>query len=278
MTFTAVVAPTNPAVGATPTGNVQFKIDGANPTGGLVAVDVNGIATFTTSAMTVGAHTVTAVYAGDVNFIGSTSAALSQTVKTRLATTTAVTSSVNPSVWRQSVTFTATVTPENLSLGTATGTVQWRIDGANVTTSTLVAGKATYTTATLARGTHTVVASYLVSTSLAASTSPTLTQTVNRAATMTVVTLQSPIGSTATKTYTATVSAVAPGGGIPNGGTVQFRIDGVNRGGARPVANGVATWTTTLVLSVGNHTVIAIYSPGTSYLGSTSAPVTQRVQ
>src|SRR5262249_8175612 len=39
-----------------------------------------GSATFTTSALAVGAHTITAAYGGDANFLPSTSAALTQTV------------------------------------------------------------------------------------------------------------------------------------------------------------------------------------------------------
>ena len=58
----------------------------------------------------VGSHTITAVYSGDANFTTSTSASLTQTVnparrRPRLA------SSANPSVFGQSVTFTATVAP-----------------------------------------------------------------------------------------------------------------------------------------------------------------------
>ena len=52
------------------------------------------------------------------------------------------------------MTFTATVSP-----ATATGTVQFTIDGANVGTPvTLVAGQATFSTATLAVGAHPVIA------------------------------------------------------------------------------------------------------------------------
>ena len=48
---------------------------------------------------------------------------------TKAATTTTVTSSVNPSNLNQSVTFTATVTS---TAGTPTGTVQFKDDGTNL--------------------------------------------------------------------------------------------------------------------------------------------------
>ena len=54
-------------------------------------------------------QSITAVYSGDSNFTTSTSSALSQTVN-QDSTTTSVASATNPSVYGQSVTFTATVT------------------------------------------------------------------------------------------------------------------------------------------------------------------------
>jgi hypothetical protein len=41
---------------------------------------VNGKATIATSSLTHGTHIMTAVYAGSVNYVGSTSAPLTQTV------------------------------------------------------------------------------------------------------------------------------------------------------------------------------------------------------
>jgi len=75
--FTATVS-TDPASG-TPTGSVQFVIDGAN-FGSAVALGAGGVATITDSALSVGAHTVTAVYSGDTTHASSTSATLTQTV------------------------------------------------------------------------------------------------------------------------------------------------------------------------------------------------------
>jgi hypothetical protein len=58
-----------PGVG-TPTGTVQFKIDGTNA-GAPVSLSGGG-ATFTTSTLAHGAHSVAAEYAGDGNFLGTT--------------------------------------------------------------------------------------------------------------------------------------------------------------------------------------------------------------
>jgi hypothetical protein len=77
VTFTATVS-TDPTSG-TPTGSVQFVIDGAN-FGSAVALGAGGVATITDSALSVGTHTVTATYSGDATHAGSTSDPLTQTV------------------------------------------------------------------------------------------------------------------------------------------------------------------------------------------------------
>ncbi|HKF50528.1 MAG TPA: MBG domain-containing protein [Terracidiphilus sp.] len=73
VTFTAAVS--SPA--GTPTGTVTFW-DGTTQLGsGTLAT---GMATYTTSALTVGSHTITAQYSGDANFAPATSAALGQAI------------------------------------------------------------------------------------------------------------------------------------------------------------------------------------------------------
>jgi hypothetical protein len=67
VTFTATVT----SGAGTPTGTVQFKDNGAN-LGGPIALNASGRAQLTTSALTVGTHTITADYSGDANFLLST--------------------------------------------------------------------------------------------------------------------------------------------------------------------------------------------------------------
>ena len=110
------------------------------------------------------------------------------------------------------------------------------------------------------------------------STSATLTQTVNKAASRTVVTTSgtpAPVGSTVV--LTVAVTAVAPGAGLPTG-TVQFRIDGADVGA--PVTlngSGQAAYLTN-TLTVGRHTVAAVYAGDGAFTTSTSANLTQRIQ
>src|SRR2546430_8399150 len=131
----AVTAP----VTGTPTGTVTFQ-DGASALGtGTLS---GGTATFITSGLTAGTHSITAIYSGDANFAGSTSPALMQTVN-KAANSTSVASSNNPSNFGTAVTFTATTSS---ATGTPTGTVTFK-DGATVLgTSMLSRGTATVDT------------------------------------------------------------------------------------------------------------------------------------
>ncbi len=80
MTFTALVLPG--AQGGTLTGTVLFTIDGSpEPIVPLQIIGNDGQATFSTSTLTAGKHTISATYQGDVTFAQSaTSNPLVQTV------------------------------------------------------------------------------------------------------------------------------------------------------------------------------------------------------
>ncbi len=128
-------------------------------------------------------HTIKAAYTNaDGNFNGS-SGTLSQTVNPA-PTSTFVTSSVNPSIVGQPVTFTATVANAagaGISTATPTGSVQF-MDGSSLlgtpqTVSGL--GTATLTTSALAVGTHPITAVYTnIDGNFRGSTSASVTQVV----------------------------------------------------------------------------------------------------
>ena len=119
VTFTATVS----SLGGTPTGPVTF-VDGAT-TLGTGTLNSSGVATFSTSSLSVASHSITAVYGDNGNYLSSTSSAISQVVN-QASTSTSLTSSANPATFGQSVTFTATVASAG---GTPTGTVTF-MDGA----------------------------------------------------------------------------------------------------------------------------------------------------
>jgi LPXTG-site transpeptidase (sortase) family protein len=139
-----------------------------------------GVATCTTSYAGVSTHSITAVYSGDANFTNSTSAPLTQTIN-QDATTTSLSSSVNPSVIGQSVTFTATVTANGPGAGTPTGTVTFQDPGVDIpgcVNVPLVAGTATCTTTFAGPGSFAVTAIYSGDADFLGSTSAALTELV----------------------------------------------------------------------------------------------------
>jgi hypothetical protein len=171
VTFTATVSP------SAATGTAQF-FDGATSLGTVPLT--GGKATLSTSALSVGPHSITAQYSGDTNYTGSTSSVLTQTVNSLISTTTSLTSSLNPSVRGQQVTFTATVKPSS-GAGTPTGTVTFLDGGTTLGSSALNAsGVATFSTASLSVGTHSITARYGGDTNYNGSTSAVLSQTVKR--------------------------------------------------------------------------------------------------
>lgn len=272
VTFTATVTAVPPATG-TPTGNVTLK-DGATSIG--TAALSSGKAAFTISTLGVGGHSITATYDGDADFNASTSSPLTQTVN-KASTTTTLIVSPNPSLVGQSVTFTATVTVVAPGAGTLTGTVTFK-DGATVLgTGTLSGSMATFTTCSLARGSHSFTAVYGGTTDLAGSTSAPLTQVVNYGSTLVAVSSSTnPSVTGEAVTFTATVSVPVPGcsGSVPIG-AVTFK-NGATTLGTGALSGGIATFSINS-LDVGSHTITAVYAGDTNFIGSTSSPLTQVV-
>ncbi len=151
VTFTATVT----AQSGTPTGTVTFS-DGST-TLAQVAL-TNGTAAYATSALNTATHSITASYSGDSQFAASVSSALSQVVQ-KADTTTTLNAAPGTANVSQSVTLTATVASG--SSGVPTGTVSF-LDGANQIGSGNLngSGVATFSTSSLAAGTHSLTAVY----------------------------------------------------------------------------------------------------------------------
>ncbi|WP_283498256.1 Ig-like domain repeat protein [Cryobacterium sp. PH29-G1] len=270
VTFTATVRPVTGT--GTPTGSVQFNIDGVNVVG-VQTLNAQGRATYATAALSGGTHAVIATYRGSAIFAGGGSAPLNQDVNLGTSKTT-LTRNRTTLVFGQSITFTARVTPL-----AAAGTVQFMFDGAAVGGPVTLdaTGRATLVTSTLAVGSHTVSVTSSGNANYLPSASNTLTQTVRQGSSRAVVTSSGLTAARgATVVFTATVTAAAPATGVP-AGSVQFRIDGVDAGG--PVAlnpSGQAAYATS-ALTAGRHTVIAVYSGSNDFAASTSRGIRQRI-
>jgi hypothetical protein len=274
VTFTATVSAVSPGAG-TPTGSVLFVIDNGTPV--KASLGNNGIATYTTSALTAGTHTVTTSYSGDGSFLAGSSTALSQTVN-QANTSTRLTSSANPVVAGQTVTFTALVGAQAPGAGTPTGSVQFTVDNGTPATESLNDnGVATYSTSSLAMGTHTVTASYAGDVNFLSGSSAALTQTVIKQAPTTTTSLSASVNPSVfgqSVTFTAMVSPQSGGGTLT--GAVQFVIDNGSPVTVNLNGSGTALYSTA-ALGVGTHTITASYRGDGNFLPSTSSPVTQMV-
>jgi Bacterial Ig-like domain (group 3) len=260
------------SVSGTPSGAVEIT-DGTS-TLATVTLDGTGKASLTTSSLSVGTHTLAADYSGDAKFGTSASETVSVLIQPNplAATTTLLASSVNPSTVASPITLTATVTSAS---GTPTGTVEFQ-DGSSVLgTVTLVSGLATLNSVSLtAAGTHLLSAVYGGDSNYAGSSGP-LTQVVNspgKVATTTNLTSSSnPSAYGQTISFKATISGT---GGTPSG-VVTFTV-GTTISQATLDSSGTTVYTTS-ALPAGTTKVSAAYSGDTTFAGSISALVPQKV-
>lgn len=203
----------------------------------------NGVATFTTTSLPIGAESLQATFPGDSNYDSSNSNILSVTVAPVM-----LASSLNPSTYQQSVTFTAT-----LVVG-KTGTVTF-MDGTTVLGMEAIGGTtATFTTSGLSVGSHDITAIYN------SSTSPILTQVVNKAVPTVLV------STSGSSVYGGTVTITAS---VPAGPTGTITItSGSTTLGSGTIVGGLVT-ITTAVLPAGNDPILATYGGDGNYASAT---------
>jgi hypothetical protein len=285
VTYTATVTS---STGGELTERVEFD-DGSGQIdycGGSQQPDLLGVATCSLVEPP-GTHQVTAHYLGDSFFAGSTSASVTEQVKTA-PTTTAVTASANPATVGQAVTYTATVTSS--SGLTPSGTVTFASGG----TTIAGCGSVPLTNDTVCKASYTlpgsgqITATYSGSASFYSSESPPITEQVDAAPTMTsestTTTLYSSANiANAAQAVTWTAVVTSSGGDTPPG-NVYF--ESASTGKLLPciqtssqLSGGSAqcTWSP----PVGSYSVIAqyagAYNSNTGWDASNSTPVNLQV-
>jgi len=256
------------------TGTLTF-FDGAKQLGVPVNLSAAGIATYTTASLAVGSHNMTAVYNGDPKHFKSTSPTLVQVVDE--GTVVRLTTSQNPSQIGQSVTFTATVKGPGGSGVVPQGNVIFTDGAATLGTVTLNAsGVATYSTATLANGLHTIQATYAGDPvlNILGAASNIVDQEVQAPSTNVLTSTPNPSVYGTNVVFTATIKS---SGTFAPTGVVLFLDGGKVFATASPAgATGVAQFTTS-TLSVGTHDITAKYEGSAEDGASTSNTVMQVV-
>ena len=253
--------------GATPTGSVVFR-EGTNVLRSLTLT--NGTASFAMAFAKAGNASLVASYSGDPIYKPANSNVLKQVVQ-QYTTSTVLGSSLNPSTYGQSVTLTANVSSSG---PTPTGNVTFKKGSAWLGSAPLNGGVATITLSSLSAGSSTITASYGGDTTSAKSTSPPLTQVVEKATSTTaIVSSKNPsmVGKAVTFTATVTSPTTKPTG------SVTF-MDGSTVLGTGTLGGLGKAHFSTSTLSVGSHNITAVYVGNANVSGSTSPTLIQIVK
>ncbi len=161
-----------PAFSGVPTGNVTLW-DGNTQVASLT-LDANHTGSTSFNSLSLGDHTFTAKYTGDGNFLAGTSAVLIQQV--RYPTTVALTSNSSTTLLGSNLTFVVSVQSQS---GTPTGKVGLYDGTTLLGLATLANGGATFSSSTLATGTHSIKASYEGDSNFITNESNTITESIS---------------------------------------------------------------------------------------------------
>ena len=265
VTFTATVTWN---YGTIPNGQLVTFYDRDGDTVIGTGTTANGVATFTTSQLTATLHTIKATYAGNATF-ASSSAYVTQVVN-GYATSTTLVSSLNPSIYGQSVTWTAKVTTSGSIPPTGEVNFTWSgnsIGGAPLNAS----GVATLTRSTENADTYPLTAVYEGDANNLPSTSAILNQVIKQT-TSTATLTSSPNPST--QGQSVTFAAIINSPTTSPTGPVTFTA-GKTVLGTGQLSGRKAIFTTS-TLAVGATTVTATYY-GDSNIAESSASVVQTV-
>ncbi len=217
VTFTATVAPASGT--GIPTGNVVFSVDSVSTS--TVALNGSGVATYPTSSLTAGQHTILASYGGSTAY-ASSSNSLTQTISQPQAAAPVFSPAVGTYTSTQSVTITDSTTG---------ATIYYTSNGNPPTTSSTM-----YSVAIPVSSTETIEA-IAVAAGYTNSVVASGTYTINLAA------AASPVFSPTAATYTSTQSVTIADS--TTGATIYYTTNGTTPTTSSTLYNGAITVSTT---------------------------------
>ncbi|WP_213813889.1 Ig-like domain-containing protein [Glaciihabitans sp. dw_435] len=255
------------AVPAGATGTVDFY-EGSTLLGSAPIGD--GVAKKSLTVSGVGSHAITATYAGDARFTGSTSAA---TVLTIGPAPTVVTLTTSTAKAISGKAFSATVVATNRA---TTGSVRFSLNGKAIATRPLVSGKASIIFGSMPVSTNKLTVTYLGNADYAPATSKTVAFIVQKATTAKVVVGG---GSFAKKTTPVVAVKVWP---LSNGqyatGKINLYVGNKLVKTVTMTAANKGTIKTTLPKQTKSITVHALYVGTATAAGKTSAAITLKAK
>jgi large repetitive protein len=226
VTYAATVSVTAPGAG-TPTGNVEFFDGGVSigtcspPSGSALS---GSTATCTVLYTAPGLHIITAQYLGDSNFLESPVSPPITQVVNQAGTSTALSTNLSAYVSGQDIVVTAIVSPVAPGTGTPTGTVLVSDGGSPANVCTITLPNTTCTIVETTPGTYTLTGTYSGDANFLGSSGSATAVVVSADGSSTVVSdnASNPVTGDSF-TFSATVSAVTPGSGTPQG-TITWTV------------------------------------------------------
>ncbi len=251
-----------------PTGSITFN-DGATVLG-TALLSAQGGATLTISSLPVGANSISATYSGDGNYTSNTSAPLTESVS--LAQPVVMLSGpANAVDVGSAVLLTGTLTGPGV---TPTGTLSLMDGATTLGSQTVVAsGRFSFSTSSLALGTHALSVVYSGDTDNAAASSATISVAIQQAPTAIALSSSANPGVVG-QPITLTASVASESAGLS--GTVSFTDGATALGTASLNASGNASLTVP-ALGFGMHSITASYSGDAAHAPSGSAVLGERM-
>ena len=281
ITLSAAISVAAPGSGAINGGNVSFYDGAAIPANllGTSAAVVNGAASLSTTALSAGSNqTITAVYSGSGNFAGSTGTSSPYSVAQANTSVSVTATPASGALFGQNVTLTANIADTSSAVVVSGGTVSF-YDGAAIpanflgSSAAVAGGAASFTTAALSAGGHSITAVYSGAIDFAGNIGTLGSYAVGSANTSTSAAATPASGDLFGQNVTLTASVVDTStAAAVNGGTVTF-YDGpalpANFLGASGTVTAGAASITTAALAAGSQSITVVYSGAGNFSPST---------